>query len=62
MTITTIYLIGDARIWWRTRSSDDAAAGRLKIERWKILKKDLKDQFLPMSIGWMATESLKKLK
>ena len=62
VTITTMYLIGDAKFWLRTRSSDDAAVGRPKIERWEILKKGLKDQFLPMNTTWMARESLKKLK
>ena len=42
--------------------SDDAAAGRPKIERWEILKNELKDQFLPINTAWMARESLKKLK
>ena len=60
--ITTMYLTGDAKLWWRTRTSDDAAAGRPKIESWEILKKELKDLFLPTNIAWMARESLKKLK
>ena len=47
VTITTMYLSGDAKLWWQTRSSDDATAGQPKIERWEILKKELKDQFLP---------------
>ena len=34
----------------------------VKIERWEILKKELKDQFLPTNTAWMARESLKKLK
>ena len=29
---------------------------------WEILKKELKDQFLPTNTTWMARESLKKLK
>ena len=57
-----MYLTGDAKLWWRTRSSDDAAAGRPKIEIWEILKKEQKDQFLPTNTTWMARESLKKLK
>ena len=32
------------------------------MKRWEILKKELKDQFLPTNIAWMARESLKKLK
>ena len=54
VTITTMYLLGDAKLWWQTRSSDDVAASRPKIERWEILKKELKDQFLPTNTTWMA--------
>ena len=62
VTITTMYLMGDAKLWWQTRSNDDAVAGRPKIERWEILKKELKDLFLLTNTTWMARESLKKLK
>ena len=62
VTVTTMYLTGDAKLWWWTRMSDDAAAGRPKIESWEILKKELKDQFLPMNTTWMTRESPKKLK
>ena len=27
VTITTTYLSGDGKLWWRTRSSDDATVG-----------------------------------
>ena len=62
VTITTMYFSGNAKLWWWTRSSDDAAVGRPKIERWEILKKELKNQFLPTNTTWMARESLQKLK
>ena len=47
VTITSMYLSGDAKLWWRTRLADDKSAGRLKIESWERLKKEMKDQFLP---------------
>ena len=62
VTITVMYLSSDAKLWWWTRSSDDAVVGRPKIEMWGTLKKELKDQFLPMNTTWIARESLKKLK
>ncbi|KAL4596323.1 hypothetical protein ACB092_12G156200 [Castanea dentata] len=34
VTITSMYLLGDAKLWWRTRVEDDADAA---------LKKELKD-------------------
>ena len=62
VTITTMYLLSNAKLWWWTRSSDDDVAGPPKIKMWETLKKELKDQFLPMNTAWMARESLKKLK
>ncbi|KAL0386158.1 UNVERIFIED_CONTAM: hypothetical protein Sradi_3010100 [Sesamum radiatum] len=47
VSITSMYLTGDAKLWWRTRLSGDASANREKIETWDVLKKELKDQFLP---------------
>ena len=43
VTITTMYLSSDAKLWWRTKSSDDVATSRPKIKMWEILKKELKD-------------------
>ena len=62
VTITSMYLSGDAKLWWRTRREDDASAGRPLIETWDALKKELKDQFLPNNTAWVARESLKKIK
>ena len=62
VTITSMYLSGDAKLWWRTRVEDDANAGRGKIDLWEALKKELKDQFLSTNIAWVARDSLKKLK
>ena len=28
MSITSMYLFGDAKLWWRTRMGDDAELGR----------------------------------
>ncbi|KAK4385672.1 hypothetical protein Sango_2691200 [Sesamum angolense] len=56
-----MYLIGDVKLWWRTRLSNDASANRDKIETWDVLKNELKDQFLPCNTSWLAKESLQKL-
>ncbi|KAL0294142.1 UNVERIFIED_CONTAM: hypothetical protein Scaly_2573700 [Sesamum calycinum] len=47
LSITSMYLIGDAKLWWHSHLSDDASANRERIETWEVLKKELKDQFLP---------------
>ena len=38
------------------------SAGKLKIQTWEVLKKELKDQFLPLSPSWLARDNLKHLK
>ena len=43
VTITSMYLLGDAKLWWRTRMEDDADAGKGKIDSWEALKKESKD-------------------
>ena len=60
--ITSMYLLGDAKLWWRICVEDDVDAGRRKIDSWEALKKELKDQFLPTNTAWVAIDSLKKLK
>ena len=62
VTITSMYLLGDAKLWWRTHVEDDADAGRGKINSWEALKKKLMDQFLPTNTAWVARDFLKKLK
>ena len=45
VSITSMYLFSDAKLWWRTRMGDDADSGRPQITTWENLKKELKDQF-----------------
>ena len=59
VTITSMYLSGDAKLWWRTRLTDDANAGRPKIDSWEKLRKEMKDQFLPNNASWVARDGLK---
>lgn len=62
VSITSMYLFGDAKLWWRTRMGDDAESGRPEITTWETLKRELKEQFLPSNSTWLARESLKRLK
>jgi hypothetical protein len=61
VSIASMYLTGDAKLWWRTRMHDDEIAGKPKIEVWEVFKKELKGQFLPCNVAWLAREALKKL-
>jgi hypothetical protein len=60
--LTVMYLTGDAKLWWRTRTKDDLSVGRPKIETWDRLKQELKEQFLSNNTSWIAREELKRLK
>ncbi|KAL0345996.1 UNVERIFIED_CONTAM: hypothetical protein Sradi_4430900 [Sesamum radiatum] len=62
VSITSMYLTGDAKLWWRSRLLDDASANRERIETWEVLKKELKEQFLPCNTSWLARESLRNLR
>lgn len=42
--------------------NDDVESGRPRINTSETLKRELKDQFLPKTMDWMALESLKRLK
>jgi len=43
VNIMTMYLYGDAKLWWRTRIKDDLTVGHPKIETWDHLKQELKE-------------------
>lgn len=57
VSITTMYLTGDAKLWCRTRVQDNP-----KINMWKSLKKEMTDQFMPCNLSWVAREALKRPK
>lgn len=61
VSITCMYLTGDAKLWWHIKV-DDIKSERPQITTWETLKKELKDQFLPTNIIWVAKESLKRLR
>ncbi|KAG6518262.1 hypothetical protein ZIOFF_021666 [Zingiber officinale] len=61
VAISSMYLGGDAKLWWRTRMVDDADAGREQIDTWARLK-ELKAQFLPGNVSWIARDGLKRFK
>jgi hypothetical protein len=60
--IILMYLVGDAKVWWRTRSKDDQNTRQPKIDTCKCLKQELKELFMLNNTFWLAYEDLKKLK
>ena len=43
LNITTMYLTGDAKLWWRTQTADDVSAGLPRIDTWDKLIKEMCD-------------------
>ena len=62
VSITNMYLTGDAKLWWRTRMEDDAESGRPQITTWETLKKELKDHFFSTNTAWVVREALKRFR
>lgn len=59
VSMATMYLSNDAKLWWWTRVVDDAEEGCPKVETWEVFCKELCDQFLPCNIAWVARDSKK---
>lgn len=49
VTMATMYLTGDAKLWWRTKY-DDISNNRCTIDTWEDLKRELKSQFFPENV------------
>ena len=62
LNITTMYLTGDAKLWWRTRNADDVRVGRPRIDTWDKLIKEMCDLFLPSNASSLARDKLKRLR
>lgn len=51
----TMYLTGDAKLRWRTAQSTlRCKGGQCSIDSWDDLKRELKDQFLPENVEFIA--------
>lgn len=57
VSITSMYLAGDAKLWWRTKTK----MCKPSIMKWEVLKQEL-EQFFPCNIAWVARDSLKRLR
>lgn len=62
VAMTSMYLMGDAKLWWRTRVQEDQNGDRPAIEEWEVLNKELRAPFLRCNSSWLTHGSLKELK
>ena len=53
VAMATMYLSANAKVWWRTKY-DDIQNGRCTIKTWEDLKRELKTQFLPENVAYIA--------
>ena len=61
VAMATMYLSGDAKVWWRTKY-DDIQHGRCTIATWDDLRRELRTQFFPENVSYLARRQLRELK
>ncbi|KAA0041498.1 uncharacterized protein E5676_scaffold205G001550 [Cucumis melo var. makuwa] len=61
VTLATIHLSEDAKLWWRSRFVD-MQEGRCMIDTWDALKRELRSQFFPKNVEILARQKLRELK
>lgn len=62
VTISCVCLAGNAKLWWHAWVDDNISAGRILITTWGVLKNEVRQQFLPCIVAWLARKSLRILK
>ncbi|RVW51387.1 hypothetical protein CK203_094744 [Vitis vinifera] len=58
---TTFYLTDNATLWWRRRFAD-IEKGMCTIDTWDAFKREIKRQFYPEDVAYLARKSIKRLK
>ncbi|TYK28468.1 uncharacterized protein E5676_scaffold629G001010 [Cucumis melo var. makuwa] len=61
VTLATMHLSEDAKLWWRSRYVD-IQEGRCTIETWDALKRELRLQFFSMNVEILARRKLRDLR
>ena len=57
----TLYLIDNATLWWRRKFSE-MEKGTCTIDTWADFKREIKKQFYPKDVEYMARKKIKHLK
>ncbi|KAK3039203.1 hypothetical protein RJ639_029060 [Escallonia herrerae] len=61
VSMATMYLVGDAKLWWRKKYAE-IEEGSCVINTWEILKRELKSQFFPENTAFNARKALLECK
>ncbi|KAJ9682540.1 hypothetical protein PVL29_018458 [Vitis rotundifolia] len=57
----TLYLTDTATLWWRRRFAD-MEKGICTIETWEDFKREIKRQFYPQDVAYLARKNMRRLK
>ncbi|KAL0461177.1 UNVERIFIED_CONTAM: hypothetical protein Slati_0005300 [Sesamum latifolium] len=60
VSTVTMYLTGDAKLWWRTKYSD-IQENQVRLDTWAILREASRVQFFPENVENNARRALRKL-
>ena len=61
VTLATMHLSEDAKLWWRSRYVD-IQEGHCTIDTWDSLKRELRSQVFPKNVDILARRKLRELK
>ncbi|KAL2223596.1 UNVERIFIED_CONTAM: hypothetical protein Sindi_3132900 [Sesamum indicum] len=56
----TMYLTGDAKLWWRTKFAE-IQAHQIQLDTWALLREAIREQFFPENVEYNARRALRKL-
>ncbi|KAL0433231.1 UNVERIFIED_CONTAM: hypothetical protein Slati_2657400 [Sesamum latifolium] len=60
VSTATMYLTGDAKLWWRTKYSE-IQANQVRLDTWALLREAIRVQFFPENVEYNARWALRKL-
>ncbi|KAL0417151.1 UNVERIFIED_CONTAM: hypothetical protein Slati_3547000 [Sesamum latifolium] len=60
VSTATMYLTGDAKLWWRTKYSE-IQANQVRLDTWALLREAIRVQFFPENVEYNARRALRKL-
>ncbi|KAL0303194.1 UNVERIFIED_CONTAM: hypothetical protein Sradi_6187500 [Sesamum radiatum] len=56
----TMYLTGDAKLWWHTKYAE-IQANQVRLDTWDLLREAIRVQFFPKNVEYNARRALRKL-
>ncbi|KAL0293481.1 UNVERIFIED_CONTAM: hypothetical protein Sradi_6935100 [Sesamum radiatum] len=60
VSTATMYLTGDAKLWWRTKYAE-IQANQVRLDTWDLLREAIRVQFFPENVEYNARRALRKL-